>query len=1004
MSYALNHVARKNTCYLLLSFMLFNVLPLCLFVNFNGRNFLSGKLLFAQEVQPSVLEERGAENIIGTQEFDSGRLKISLDGEWEFSYDLVNAGVKEKWHLGTVLLPEKTKVPGCTQSEYHPSAGETKPSGDLKYPCQSPGWHRKIFTVPDSWKDKEIFLHIGGVKPAAVFWCNGTKLGATYTSRSPVKCDISKYLKFGEENNIVVKVFWPSGPRLDGCFEFIVPWSGLYRSVWIEAVSKIHLTDIHVKTQTTPRGADINFTVNSEQICDDIRVVCHVTGLHDGLSLVQEKHIQLTSGASSHSIPFNLSEALLWSPENPNLYTAELGIYDGYTLLDNAVVRFGVRDVKTKGEKVYLNGAPIFIRAGCDDHIYPETICPPASKNWYIERIKKAKKYGFNATKSCIEVFTQEFMDAADEAGYLVCQEMPFGLMGDYRLVHREQPTPEWAEMYRQELRNIICSDRNHPSVYMYSMTSEMGVNGISDLSFELFCRELPKTALELNPSALVIDITHTGSWSVSTRRGERLTHIIENTTEDQKDQEPLAFPLQGKWQEVTCPFILHEYAWWTSLPDPSLTSRYADLPYLPRGAPEMVKATREKGLIDQLPIFVRNSQKLKYALVKDGMEVARRHRHPLIAGYHFWLIVDFPWCPEGVFNEFWEEPEDLPAEEFRTYNDDTVLLLDDDNRRCFRNGDRSPLAIEISHFGPEPFMNPQLRWELIASGMTVAEASISVAPLECGVLSSPYGLDLRLPEGMEPVQYELKVRLIEGGKEINYNHWNIWGYPRPNPGPWCSRISTDISYLRDSYSGMKELTDYSSPSTEVIVTDKMTDDVISFLTDGGNVVLFSDSVLKEFRPGIEYAPGKTLGFEWHNSWSNKYRSPAWNMGEGNMGTVIKAHPALGKLSHDGWCDLNFVHLISGIYPITLELFYPQRIDPIVRSIGFQFSMVDKAYLFEVVAGKGSLLVTSFKIRDTYKSHPETQYLVESLLKYAVGNEFKPEASITTEQLKAGLY
>ena len=117
-----------------------------------------------------------------------------------------------------------------------------------------------------------------------------------------------------------------------------------------------------------------------------------------------------------------------------------------------------------------------------------------------------------------------------------------------------------------------------------------------------------------------------------------------------------------------------------------------------------------------------------------------------------------------------------------------------------------------------------------------------------------------------------------------------------------------------------------------------------------------------------------------------------------------KNHPALGSLPHDGWCDLNFVHLISGIYPITLELFYPTHIDPIIRSIGFQNSMVDKAYMFEVRIGRGSLLATSLKLLPTYKSHPESRYLVESILKYAVSNEFKPDVQISKEQLVSVLY
>lgn len=89
---------------------------------------------------------------------------------------------------------------------------------------------------------------------------------------------------------------------------------------------------------------------------------------------------------------------------------------------------------------------------------------------------------------------------------------------------------------------------------------------------------------------------------------------------------------------------------------------------------------------------------------------------------------------------------------------------------------------------------------------------------------------------------------------------------------------------------------------------------------------------------------------------------------------------------------------------ISLEFFYPTRIDPIIRSIGMQTTLVDKAYIFEVKVDKGSLLATSFNIIPTYLTHPETRYMVECLLEYAAGEKFKPESEISKSQLINALY
>ena len=954
------------------------------------------------EKNPSGVTSSG---LIGMQELSTSRERISLDGIWEFSYDPDETGEKEAWFKGTVRLPEQIRVPGCSQAEKYESAGELKPTSELKYACKAPGWYKKVFTVPAEWGKNDIWLHLGGIKPAASVWINGEKIGETITSRSPVRSNITCFIRTGEENTVVIKVFWPEGPRLDGVFD-LAAWSGLYRSVWIEAVPDVYINDIHVLTAISPPGAVVNCTISGNvKDSKNLKVKIEIDGLHDGMKLLKELRLDGLHDSDELAVDFDMPGAILWHTDSPNLYLATVGIYDGKKCMDRATVRFGLREIKTDGNRIMLNAKPVMLRGGCDDHIYPETICPPASKDFYLELLKKAKKYGFNYTKSCIDVFTHEYLDAADEIGYMVCQEMPFGLLGDYRLKHRFNPDEAYAKMYRLETANIVKAYRNHPSVIIHSMASEMRFWKMSDISFDLFCRELPQISRTLNPAALVFDITGTGNWSLNTSHGVRDTDLIEDNVGTQKSQEPLTYPIPGDWQVLTKPFILHEYCWWTSLPDPSLAGRYTDIPYAISGVPNLVNVAEEKGMTDQLPLLVKNSQRLKHRLVKNGLESARRMRHPGISGYHFWLIAGFPWAPEGVFNEFWDEPEDLSADEFRAYNGDTVLLLDDDNRRSYRCGERTVLGIEVSHFGKARIEEPVLMWRLIKEKETVLEGNRKLDPIDCGELTVPCNLILKMPDGDIPVQYELEARLYDnGGREICFNHWNVWTYPEQKEDLRIDDIATDIEFLSGIYPGMKRFENEKLAAAKVVATDHIDDDLTNYIISGGRVVLFSNNVLREFRPGSEYAPGDTLSTNpWHR-WTNLYRTPPWNAGEGNMGTVIRCHPVLGDLVHEGWCDLNFVRLISGIYPMSLEIFYPTRIDPIIRSTGSHYTFVDKAYLFEIGVGKGSLLATSLDFKTACNNkHPLACYLVTSMLAYASGELFKPETTITREQLISAL-
>lgn len=959
-----------------------------------------------------------------SQELGTRREKVSLNGQWDFSFDPRKVGEKEGWFAGSVRLPETVAVPGCDQMDHHPSSGltledyeafhrknaelKTMDFGtmtELKYPVSASAWRLKKFHAPAGWRDREIWLHLGGVMPAADLWFNGKKLGTTQTSRNPVRCNLSRLVRFGSENTLAIRTFWPEGPRLDGTFDWI-GFTGLYRGVWVEAAPQVHIKALYVVGRIDPPQATVHFSLAGlTGVKRPIQASCEIQVFQGRRKYTGGTELDPhQSEGHEFSIPIEMPGAALWSPQSPNLYLVAVTLRDGAKVIDSASVRFGLREIRTEGLRVLLNGRPVFLRGGCDVSIHPETIAPPTSKDFYVRRLKQAKKFGFNYTKHCMDIYTQEFLDAADELGLMVCQEMPFGVNGEIRTTVRRNLTDEHADLFRRELDNIIRSDRNHPSIVIYSMISEFPEIPLKDLKekgFNLFCRELPNRSKQLNPNALVIDITGTRhDWSGHFPQGPRRTDLIEEHVGDEGEQDPLSHPIKGDYHQLNRPFILHEYNLWPSLPEVSLKRRYETLPYRPNGIPELEAAAARAGLSDQLPVLVNSSRRLKYLLQKCGLELARRN--PKISGYHLFLISGYPWCEEGVFNEFYEEPEDLSAEEFRMYNQDTVLLLDDGNRRCFECGSDAPLGLEVSHFGPERLAEPRLEWQLLAGRTTLDLGKVRLDSVQCGTLSRSYPLGVRMPPGPEPRQLDLQVLLRNGGREVCRNHWTLWAVPAPQGGDWLEGIVTDLSFLNKAYPKMKSLGKSSLANQPVIATGGMSTRLLEYLDQGGRILLLSDGVFKSYRHGVEYRSGEkvVLPYGPNYDYVRLYRSQWGNAGpHANMGTVVADHPALGKLPHQGWCDANFVHLIHGTYPLLLEDFHPQRVDPIIRSIGHHTTMVNKAYLFEVGVGKGRLLATSLRFAGTYDSHPESRYLLECLLSYVASDAFAPKVTVNKEEL-----
>jgi len=942
--------------------------------------------------------------IFAAQELMTARPKVSLDGIWGFSYDPGDVGEKQRWYQPDKPLPEATQVPGCAQAQAHASAGDPEKDpvikreqfmGSLKYPCAAPAWYHKTFTVPGDWASEKVFLHLGGIHPAATLWLNGIRLGTTTSSRCPLRCNLTKYVELGEENTLVAKIFWPTGPLMNGLWDAGCAWQGLYRSAWVEAVPDAHTSNVQIIGGIEPLAATINLslggTVSRRR---DLRAVVEIEPVTGRGSYGGELKLKSARAGEVASLRVEMPGAALWSPDSPNLHLATVRLLDGSEEVDAAQVRFGLREIRVEGRQIVLNGTPVFLRGGADDQSYPESVCPPASKEFFLKRLRTAKDYGFNYTKSCVEIFPSEFLDAADELGYLVCQEMPFGLRGKYRAV-RQDPPQNWIDMYRREQGNIMRADRNHPSVILYAMASELGVRAQSRRSFQTFNQGLPTLARKLNPAALVMDVTHVGHglYSPRTKLGRRNTDLIESCAEGQEGLDPLSGPLRGPDPKTySMPWLLHEYSWWTALPDPAIAPQYNNSAIKCPAYPIIEESAQETGLIDELPRFVENSRKLKWALQKHGLEEARKH--PLVKGYHFWVIHDFNWCPEGILSEFWEPPAEVSAAQFRMYNDDTALLLDDGERRCFAWGQLLRLGIQVSHYGPAALNKPVLAWRLVAGRKKLADGSRKLSRMPGGTLTGSFGIKLKMPHSKSPRALTLRVQLTENGRQVGQNYWDLWAFPESGAGDWLAHIVTDLPFLTRAYPELKRRRPESVAAPAVLVTAGMSGTILDFLQRGGRVVLLSQGALKEYR----------FEGDWRNSYTNCYRTIPYLTGQhGNMGTVVREHPALGEYPHEGWCDLNFAHLISGVYPIELTPFGSGRIAPIIRSIDHYRTMADKAYLFEIAVGKGALLATSLKIAPTYEAYAATRYLLHAMLTYAASEAFRPEQSVTREQLESAI-
>ena len=442
------------------------------------------------------------------------REQIDLNGNWSFLRDPDDRGERESWYMGQAAPEGSVRIPGAPQAQ-----GYGDPHPHQRTCFMTPFWVWRTFTVRELAPRERLWLRLGGVLPAARVYLNGRYVGYTKSSRTPQRVDVTSYAHAGE-NCIAVHVCDFPEVRLDGLFEWnegTQHWTGLYRPVSCEITDRVAVFDAYLQPRLAQKAVD--FEVELTEPAEN-PLVLDIT-VREGKTVNGFLSVDIPAGQRNAGGSVPVENYVSWSPEHPQLYLWEVSVRENGGVLDRVALRFGMREFRTEQNRFYLNGKPFFWRVFGDDMYFPDTLCPPANKDWYAPQLRRARAYGMNGVKGCVETIPVEYIEAADEAGILVIQEMPFGLSTlREKRHHIDEP---FRAFFADELDGLIRASRNHASVVAYSMSSELEYAAQTQESFDFFSRSLPMRTRELAPHALVIDCTGYVNSQI-TDKGTRIT------------------------------------------------------------------------------------------------------------------------------------------------------------------------------------------------------------------------------------------------------------------------------------------------------------------------------------------------------------------------------------------------------------------------------------------------------------------------------------------------
>ncbi len=329
------------------------------------------------------------------------------------------------------------------------------------YPETSVGWYRRIFEISAEDAGKRIFVEFDGSYRETMVVFNGFYIGRHSGGYDPIRFDVTDFANPGQRNVLLVRVDATSS---DGWF---YEGAGLYRHVWLVTKHPVHVQQWGTFVQAEVRSGEASLSIRTEvnnqslaaQTARVISTVLDSSGQSVARGATELASIPIR-GEQDYRQQIVVKRPLLWSLEERNLYNLVTEIEVGGEIVDRRETRFGIRTLKFDPARGFLlNDQPVKLKGTCNhqDHAGVGVAVPDAVQYY---RVRKLQEMGCNALRTSHNPPPPELLDACDELGMLVFDE-----------TRMMSSNPEGLSQFA----NLVRRDRNHPSVFMWSMGNEEG-------------------------------------------------------------------------------------------------------------------------------------------------------------------------------------------------------------------------------------------------------------------------------------------------------------------------------------------------------------------------------------------------------------------------------------------------------------------------------------------------------------------------------------------------
>ncbi len=397
--------------------------------------------------------------------------KKDFTQDWKFKLDshAVYSAVKVDdagWR--TLNLPHDWSIEGSF-SKNHPATpgGGALPGGV--------GWYRKTFQIPFTHVSRKLYLQFDGVYRNSEVWINGHYLGKRPNGYISFQYDLTPYLRYGGDSNVITV-------KVDNIRQPNSRWysgSGIYRNVWLIRLYPLHIAPwgTYISTpKVTASAATVHVETRIQNTFKTPQAFEVTTTVFDAAgkkvaATSRQGHALQDSGVTLQQT-FTIPHPKLWSPDAPYLYKAVSTLAVNGKVVDTYETPLGIRTFYFDREKgFYINGKHLKIKGVCQHHDLG-ALGAAINRRALERQLQILKDMGCNAIRTAHNPPAPELLQLADRMGFIIMNEAydmwaksksPY----DYSL--------DWAAWHKRDLEVFMKRDRNHPSVFVWSVGNEIG-------------------------------------------------------------------------------------------------------------------------------------------------------------------------------------------------------------------------------------------------------------------------------------------------------------------------------------------------------------------------------------------------------------------------------------------------------------------------------------------------------------------------------------------------